>query len=175
MSSEPTTSSFLDIFLTRDLSASSESSNLQPLLEEAVKKYEEQVGTSLIEDQLVIQLRTCDDVESIAKPLEERAQAFREFRGHDRHPKTKKSIRRVVHVLLTVFTGPRNSLSGAIVQVGHGIGSVVRLNPLMVSVFLVPNASIIVIPTCKITIFCDWNPSRRMYHLQLVSPYYFDI
>jgi fungal STAND N-terminal Goodbye domain len=138
MSSGPTTSSFLDILPTRHLSASSEPSNLQSLLEEAVKKYEEQTGTSLIEDQLAIQLRTCDDVESIVKLLEEGAQAFREFRGDDRHPKIKGSIKRVVHVLHTVFTGPSNSLSGGAVQVGHGIASVVCLNPLKVSIFLVP-------------------------------------
>jgi hypothetical protein len=144
-------------------------------LEEAVKKYEEQVGTSLIEDQLAIQLRTCDDVESIAKLLEERVQAFREFLGQDRHPKIKNSIRRVVHVLHTVFTGPTNSLSGGAVQVGHGIASVVRLNPLKVSIFLVSNASIIVIPTCKVTIFCDWYPPRRRHLPQLIRPCYFDI
>jgi hypothetical protein len=175
MSSEPTTSCFLDILPTRDLSASSESSNLQPLLEEAVKKYEEQVGISLIGDQLAIQLRTCDDVESIAKLLEERVQAFREFLGQDRHPKIKNSIRRVVHVLHTVFTGPTNSLSGGAVQVGHGIASVVCLNPLIISVFVVPNSSIIVISTCNVTIFCDWYPPRRRHLPQLIRPCYFDI
>jgi hypothetical protein len=118
------------------MSTSSESSLLRSLLEEAVNKYKEQVGTSLIENQLAIQLRTCDDVQSITELLEERAQAFRKFRGHDRHPKMMDSIRRVVQVLYTIFTGPQDGLGGGAVQVGRGIVAVVRLNPLIVSVFL---------------------------------------
>jgi hypothetical protein len=175
MSLEPTTSSFLDSVLTCDLSASSEPSNLQPLLEEAIKKYKEQVGTSLIENQIAMQLRTCNDAESIAKLLEEQAQAFHEFLGHEHHPKMMSSIRHVVHVLHTTFTGPFNSLSGGAIQVGHGIGSVVHLNPLMVPVFLVPSASTIVIPTWKVTIFCNQYTPRHMYLPQLVSQCYFDI
>jgi hypothetical protein len=119
MASEPIISSFSDnISSTHDLSTSSESSVLRSLLEEAVKEYEKKVGTSLIEDQLAIRLRSCDTIESINEVLEERAQAFRESRGHDRHPKMIKSIKRAVHVLHTIFTGPGNSLGGA-VQVGH--------------------------------------------------------
>jgi hypothetical protein len=66
MSLEPITSS------THDLSTSSESSVLRSLLEEAVKEYEKQVGTSLIENQLAIRLRSCDTIESINEVLEER-------------------------------------------------------------------------------------------------------
>jgi hypothetical protein len=112
-----------------------EPSALQSLLEDAIKKYKMQVGTSLIENQLATQLETCDSVESVAAVLEERVQAFREFLGRDRHPKMMKSIRRVVHVLHTISTG----LGGAL-QVGHGIGSIVRLNLPMVSVFLISGA-----------------------------------
>jgi hypothetical protein len=175
MSSEPTTSCFPDILPTRDLGASSESSNVQSLLEEAVKKYEEKVGTSLIEEQVAIQLKTCDDVESIAKLLEERVQAFRESRGRDYHPKMKKSIKRVVHVLHTIFSGPRNILGGGVVQLGRGIASAVRLNPPIVSVFLVPNSPILVIPTCNVTILCDWHPPRCRHLPRLLRPCYPDI
>ena len=157
------------------MSTSSESSPLRSLLEEAVNKYKEQVGTSLIENQLAIQLRTCEDVQSITKLLEERAQAFREFRGHDRHPKMRNSIKRVVHVVHTIFSGPRNILGGGAVQVGHGIASVVRLNLVIISVFLVPIPSIIVIPTCNVTIFCDWYSPRRRHLPPLIRPCYFDI
>jgi hypothetical protein len=117
------------------MGAAPEPSALQSLLEDASKKYKMQVGTSLIENQLTTQLETCDSVESVAAVLEERVQAFREFLGRDRHPKMMKSIRRVVHVLHTISTG----LGGAL-QVGHGIGSIVRLNLPMVSVFLISSA-----------------------------------
>jgi hypothetical protein len=143
---------------------SSETSVLPPLLEEAVEKYKEQVGTSLIGDQLAIRLRSCDTIESINELLEQQVQEFREFRGHDRHPKLKKSIKRVVHVLHTVFTGAGNSLGGGAVRGGHGIGSVVRLslNALMISAPLVPDAYSIVLLTCEINIFCHWYPPSRM-------------
>ncbi|KAI0245810.1 hypothetical protein BJV78DRAFT_1303813 [Lactifluus subvellereus] len=82
------------------MNASSESSVLQSLLEDAVEKSKSQVGKSLIEDQLAIQLRTCDSVESVAALLEEQAQAFRKFLGHDCHGKMTKSIK---HVMCSAF------------------------------------------------------------------------
>ncbi|KAI0248332.1 ankyrin repeat-containing domain protein [Lactifluus subvellereus] len=121
VSSQPTDSRLSDhIPSTRDMSASSQISVLQSLLGDAVEKYKNQVGKSLIEDQLAI-LRTCDSVESVAALLEERAQAFREFLGQDRHGNIMKSIMRVVHVLHATF----NPVSGlGAVQVGHGIVSI---------------------------------------------------
>jgi hypothetical protein len=163
MSSEPIRPSFSDnISSIHDLSTSSESSVLRSLLKEAVKEYEKKVGTSLIEDQLAIRLRSCETIESINEVLEERAQAFREFRGHDRHPKMIKSIKRAVHVLHTIFTGPGNSLGGGTFQAGHGMGSVVRMNALMVPIFHIPDSYYIVIPTCEINIFRHWYPPRCM-------------
>jgi hypothetical protein len=129
---------------------SSQPSSLHSLLGDAVEKYKNQVGTSLIENQFATQLETCHSVESVTAVLEERVQAFRQFLGRDRHPKIMKSIKRVVHVLHTVSTG----LGGA-VQVGHGIGSIVRLNVQMVSVFLIPGCLFIVLPTREINICCD--------------------
>jgi hypothetical protein len=158
MSSQPTDSPLSDhIPSTPDMSAPSQCSVLESLLEDAVKEYKNQVGKSLIEDQLVIGLRTCDSVESVAALLEERAQAFREFRGQDRHSKIMKSIKRVVHVLHTTF----NPVSGA-VQVGRGIASIVRLKPLMCSVFPLFDGHSIAIPTCENNICCYWYPPRRM-------------
>jgi hypothetical protein len=139
------------------MSASSEPSALQSLLGDAVEKYKRQVGTSLIENQLATQLETCDSVESVAAVLDERVQAFRKFLGRDRHPKIMKSIRRVVHSLHTISTG----LGGA-VQIGHGICSIVRLNVLMASVFLICVAYFIALPTCETNICCHWHPSRRL-------------
>ncbi|KAI0255238.1 hypothetical protein BJV78DRAFT_753299 [Lactifluus subvellereus] len=142
---------------TRDMSAPSQLSVLQSLLEDAVETYKNQVGRSLIEDQLAIRLRTCDSVESVAALLEERAQTFREFLGQDRHGKIMKSIKRVVHIFHTTF----NPVSGA-VQVGHGIASIVRLKALMCSVFLVLDGHSIAIPTCENNICCYWYPPCRM-------------
>jgi hypothetical protein len=106
---------------TRQMNVYSVPPHLQSLFDNAIEKYKKQEGSALIENQLVA-LRTCNSVESVAAVLEERAQAFREFLGHDRHKKMLKSIKRVVHVFHTAFT----ALGGA-VQVGHGVGSVVRL------------------------------------------------
>ena len=138
------------------MSASSESSILQSLLNDAIEQYKTQVGTSLIENQLATQLGTCDDVQSVAALLEERVQAFRDFLGRDRHPKMKQSIGRTVHLLHTIFT----SLGGA-VQVGQGIDSIVRLNCLMVTELLVPDHYSIAVPTCEINICCHRYPPRR--------------
>ena len=115
-----------------------ESPTLQSLVEDAIKQYEKTVGTSLIENQVAIGLRSCDSIESISQVLEERAQSFHEFLGRDRHPKMIKSIKRAVHVLHTIFTAP-SVLSGGAVQAGHGIGSMVRPNALALSVFLIPD------------------------------------
>jgi hypothetical protein len=135
MSSDSTKSSSSGpVSLTHHLSASSEASALHSLLGDAVEKYKNQVGTSLIENQLATRLEICNSVESVAVILEERVQVFREFLGRDRHPKMITSIKRVVHVLHTISTG----LGGA-VQVGHGISSIVRNLP-MVSVFLISGA-----------------------------------
>jgi hypothetical protein len=161
MSSEPINSSSSDhISSTHHTSASSEPSALPTLLADAVEKYKNQVGMSLIQNQLATQLETCDSVESVAAVLEERVQAFREFLGRDRHPKIMKSIKRVVHILHTISTG----LGGA-VQIGHGIASIVRLNALMASVFFISGAYFIVLPTCETNICCHWHPPRRMCRL----------
>ena len=158
MSSQLIDSSLSDhIPSTTDMSTPSQLSILQSLLDDAVEKYKSHVGKSLIEDQLAIRLRTCDSVDSVAALLEERALAFREFLGQDRHGKITKSIKRVVHVLHTTFT----PLSGA-VQVGHGIASIVRLKPLMYSVYLESDGHSIAVPTCEDNICCYWYPPRRM-------------
>jgi hypothetical protein len=111
-----------------DSSYSSElsTSTLQSLLQSAVRQYEKKVGTSLIDNQFAIRLRSCDTIKSITEVLEERAQEFRGFLGQDRHPKMMTSIRRTVHVLHTFFTGPGTGFSSL------NIGSAVRPNTLIV-------------------------------------------
>jgi hypothetical protein len=123
-----------------DTSYSSESSTLQPLLQDAIEQYEKNVGTSLIESQFSIRLRSCDTIESTTEALEEQAHDFSESLGHDRHSKMMTSIRRVVRILYTVFPGPGSSESldgpSGAVQVGHDIGSVVCLDELLLSILL---------------------------------------
>ncbi|KAH9971091.1 hypothetical protein BGW80DRAFT_1253522 [Lactifluus volemus] len=104
----------------------SDSSTLQSLLDDAVNQYQAKVGASLIEHQLAIRLRSCDDIESINQVLEDQVQAFRKSLGNDRHPKMTKSILRTVNVLHTVFTGSGTALRGlqGAIQAGHGVASV---------------------------------------------------
>jgi hypothetical protein len=125
-------------------------SPLQSLFDDAVEKYKKQEpeGSTLIEDQLD-RLRTCDSVESVAAVLEERAQAFREFLGHDRHMKILKSIKRVVHIFHTAFT----ALGGS-AQVGPAVSSVVRMKSPVCTVLLILDACSIAIPTCENHICC---------------------
>lgn len=143
------------------------STSLQSRLKDAIEKYKTRVGTSLVENQLATQLRTCDDVQSVATLLEEQVQVFRDFLGRDRHLKMKPSIRRTVHILHTIFTG----LSGA-VRVGHGIDSIVRLNGIMVTEFLVPDPYSIALPTCEIDICCYRYLPRRMCLPQFPSVHF---
>jgi hypothetical protein len=138
-----------------------ESQTLQSLLGDAIKQYETKVGTSLIENQVAIELGSCDTVESITQILEERAQAFRKFLERDRHPKMIKSIRRAVHVLHTVVTAS-SVLGGGAAQVGHGAASVVCPNVLVLFVFLIPDPNSIVLPTCQVVIFRNRYPPHSM-------------
>jgi hypothetical protein len=109
----------------------SDSSTLQSLLNDAVKQYQSKVGESLIENQLAIRLRSCDTIESVVQVLQDQVQALRKRKslGDDRHPKMMKSIKRVVDVLHTVFTGSGTALRGleGATQAGHHVASVVRL------------------------------------------------
>jgi hypothetical protein len=53
----------------------------ESLLESALADYQKETGINLVEHPLAIQLEHCDSVESITEALQERAQAFRKFRG----------------------------------------------------------------------------------------------
>jgi hypothetical protein len=118
-----------------DTSNSSESPTLQPLssLQDAIKQYEKDIGTSLIENQFAVRLRSCNTIESITEALEEQAHDLSGF-------VMITSIRRMARVLCTVFLGPGTPLGGlgglGAIQVGHDIGSVVCLNELLLSIFL---------------------------------------
>ncbi|KAH9971122.1 hypothetical protein BGW80DRAFT_1446609, partial [Lactifluus volemus] len=91
------------------------------ILQDAIKQYEKDIGTSLIENQFAVRLRSCDTIESITEALEEQAHDLSGF-------VMITSIRRMARVLCTVFLGPGTPLGGlgglGAIQVGHDIGSV---------------------------------------------------
>jgi hypothetical protein len=89
------------------------SSSFQTLFNSALKNYENQTGTRLIDHPLAKQLEACDSVDSITAILQEQAQIFRKFKGDD--GKLMKSLKCSVGVLymLSVST-----------VLGEGIGLV---------------------------------------------------
>src|SRR6267142_841405 len=89
------------------------SSTFQSLFDVALQDYERQTGTRLFDYPLAKQLEVCDSLESITAFLQERACAFREFRGED--GRIMKSLKRVTHVLYTLSTNA---------VLGEGIGVV---------------------------------------------------
>jgi len=92
-----------------------ESPVFELLLQSALAKYEKETGKPLVENPLMAQLNRCDTVEAITQALQERAQAFREFRGG--HHKAITLLNRTVQAL--------HKLSGAASLV-ESIGLVCR-------------------------------------------------
>ncbi|KAF8465160.1 hypothetical protein DFH94DRAFT_848720 [Russula ochroleuca] len=87
------------------------SSSFQELFSAALRDFEGQTGTRLVEHPFAKQLETCDSVDSITAILQEQAQIFRKFRGDD--GKIMKSVKSSVDVLYTL------SISTVL---GEGIG-----------------------------------------------------
>ncbi len=80
----------------------SSESNLRSLFETALREYEEQAGTNLLDNSLTIQLQSCDSADAISAVLQEKAQAFHKFRGGD--GKLIGWLKRTVHILHTLST-----------------------------------------------------------------------
>lgn len=80
----------------------SSESNLRSLFETALREYETQAGTNLLDNQLTIKLQSCDSADDINAVLQEQAQGFLKFRGDD--GKLIKWLKRTVHVLHTLST-----------------------------------------------------------------------
>ncbi len=91
--------------------APSSGSNLRSLFETALKEYEKQAGTNLLDNSLTIKLQSCDSADAISAVLQEKAQAFHKFRGGD--GRLIGWLKRTVHVLHTL------SASSAL---GEGVG-----------------------------------------------------
>jgi hypothetical protein len=78
------------------------SSTLESLFQAALQRYEEQTGEKLINHPLAQELDQCNSVESITAVLQEKAQAFDEFRRVE--SKVTKPLKGIVHILHTLST-----------------------------------------------------------------------
>jgi fungal STAND N-terminal Goodbye domain len=137
------------------MSAPSESSVLQSLLEAAFEEYEKQAGASLVGHPLVIRLGTCNSVESVTAVLEEQAQAFHKYREDD--AKVMKSLKCAVQYLHTLSTSA---------VLSQGIAFVVCLKGLMGPVFMISDNDSIAVPTRDINSRRHWHPPGCRFLLQ---------
>ena len=88
-------------------------SKLRSLFETALREYEKQAGTNLLDNRLTMKLQSCNSADAIGAVLQEQAQAFHKFRGDD--GKVIKWLKRTVHVLHTLSTST---------ALGEGVGLV---------------------------------------------------
>jgi hypothetical protein len=58
---------------------------IQSLFDTPLNRYKKQAGVNLLERQLALRLTSCDDADSVIAILQEQAEAFRKFRGHNRN------------------------------------------------------------------------------------------
>jgi hypothetical protein len=127
----------------------SRSSRFRELFESALQAYEKKAGVILAEHPLVIQLHSCNTVESISAVLQDQANSFGESQGSNR---LMRSVKNTVSTL--------NRLSG-IAFLAMDIGLVVRQQPFM---------------TCStnLTLFkaiytCESNPRLSCYPSRCTS------
>ena len=97
------------------MSDTSEYSRFQPLFDDALREYETQTKTKLVDHPFYLKLKTCNSVQSITATVLDQAQDFRRFRGDD--GKVMRCLKGAVHMLHTLST------SGVL---GGGIGLVRR-------------------------------------------------
>ena len=97
------------------MSQPSSSTTLHALFDAALQDYKAKTGETLTDHPIAEQLETCQSVDSITAVLQERAQAFREFRGND--GKLMKAINSSVDVLCTPsITSALNVAIGLVVR-----------------------------------------------------------
>src|ERR1700761_3779171 len=80
----------------------SSESNIQSLFETALKEYEKQAGTNLLDSHLITRLQSCNSVDEISTVLQEHTQTFHKFRGSD--GRVISWLKRTIHVLHTLST-----------------------------------------------------------------------
>jgi hypothetical protein len=74
-----------------------QTSSFEDLFNAALKDYQNQTRTSLVDHPFAKQVESCDSIDSITTILQEQAQIFREFRGDD--GKLMKSVKYSVNIL----------------------------------------------------------------------------
>ena len=108
--SKATPLSSCNICSISDMSQPSSSSSFQGLFNAALKDYENQTKTKLVQHPLAKKLEACNSVDSITAILQEQTQIFRGFRRDD--GKIMKSLRSSVDVLYTLSN---NTILGEVV------------------------------------------------------------
>ena len=79
-----------------------QTSSFEDIFNAALKEYQNQTRTSLVDHPFAEQFESCDTVDSINAILQEQAQIFRDFRGDD--GKLMKSVKHSVNILYTLST-----------------------------------------------------------------------
>ena len=77
-----------------------QTSSFEDLFNAALRDYQNQTRTSLVDHPFAKQLESCDSVDSITAILQDQAQIFHEFRGDD--GKLMKSVKYSVNILYTL-------------------------------------------------------------------------
>ena len=128
------------------------SARFQALLESALQDYEEKAGITLAdwEDSLAIQLQRCHSIDDITTLLQDKTQAFNDFRQRDR---MFKSIKATVSILTPI---------SAIASVADDAGLVRQKVPKACLAFLTDFTEIT--PTYESDNFYSRYPTGRMYH-----------
>lgn len=92
------------------MSRSSPPSSFQTLFSSALKDYERQTGTGLVDHPLTEQLERCDSVDSITAVFQEQAQIFHKFRDDGTLMKSLKCSVDIIYTLSGAFLGEVISL-----------------------------------------------------------------
>lgn len=133
------------------MNQSSSSSTFQTLFNAALRDYQVQTGTRLVDHPFARQIQECDSLISINSILEEQAKVFFQLGGYD--GKLIRSLNCSVDILYTL------SISTVL---GEGIG-VVR--PQNLSSMFIFSDRCSDIPACKSNIYWHCHPARRMSRL----------
>ena len=128
------------------------SARFQALLESALQAYEKKPGIILAdrEDSLAVQLQRCHSIDDITTLLQDKTQAFNDFRQRD---KIFKSIKATVSILTPV---------SAVASVADDAGLVRQKVTKAYLTFLTVFTEITT--TCKSDTFYSWYPTMCMCH-----------
>jgi len=139
-------------FPTRDMTDQPASARFQVLLESALQGYEKQAGIKLTdwEDSLAIRLQRCHSIDDITTLLQDKTQAFDDFRQRDR---IFKSIKATVSILT-----PISALASAADDAGLVCQKVLKACLAFLTVFIG------ITPTYESDKFYTRYPTGRMYH-----------